>query len=208
MTFQPEGFQPDGYQPDGWQPEYDQDAANYMPRKFLSVALDTCSVVRECKRAADVERRGWDLTWFCARAWAPWTYFPTGIRIRPRPIELGGQSGFVGFEYEATTGGYTGEDEPAWPITGTVGDGTVVWTARAISDASLHRTIASVGSIDWSADIPLTVSNITLITNGGIVQIAADHAGGTARRTAFSRAEVTFSDGTVGEFAHKWKITG
>lgn len=41
----------------------------------------------------------------------------------------------TGFLYEATTAGTTAVGTPAWPLTvgGTVADGTVVWTARAVA---------------------------------------------------------------------------
>jgi hypothetical protein len=202
---QPLGYQPSGFQPNGYQPVYDPAVLAFMPTPYIRIATDTCQTGKDCKRVADVERRGWDLTWLCARTWDAFTYYPTGIRIRPRPIDLGGESGFTGYEYEATTGGYSGESEPRWSGT-TVTDGTVTWTRYAVSDASLFRRVASAGDVTWSADAPLTVSNQLLITTGGLIQITADHHGGSASRRSQSYALVDFDDGTRGEFVIRWKV--
>lgn len=51
----------------------------------------------------------------------------------------------AGLEFECTTSGSTGSDEPRWPkVEGeTVTDGTVEWTAREISSSSLRTSISS-----------------------------------------------------------------
>lgn len=82
----------------------------------------------------------------CARAWAKWTDFSTGTSIR---VFLPGHES--GLEFEATTGGRTAGRRPQFPFTAGdwVDDGSVVWTARALSAASLRRTI--VGTPTWVA---------------------------------------------------------
>lgn len=51
----------------------------------------------------------------------------------------------TGFQYECTTAGVTGAQEPRWPKTlnGTVTDGSVVWTARALAATSLRTTVST-----------------------------------------------------------------
>ena len=66
-------------------------------------------------------------------AWAASTAFPTtaGIAwVRPTSPAV------TPFLLEATTAGTSGGTEPTWPTTvgGTVTDGTVVWTARAVEE--------------------------------------------------------------------------
>ena len=62
-----------------------------------------------------------------------------------------------GLEYKATTAGRSGTIEPRWPTAaaGTVTDGSVVWTAQAISTNSLTSTLASAA---WTVDSGLTSS--------------------------------------------------
>jgi hypothetical protein len=69
--------------------------------------------------------------------------------------------GRAGFEFECTTAGQTAIREPVFPSTvgATVADGSVTWTCRAASTASLLSTVSSV---TWTAESPLTVSGTTL----------------------------------------------
>jgi hypothetical protein len=67
----------------------------------------------------------------------------------------------TGFEYKCTTAGVTSQKEffgIPWPRTaaGAVTDGSVVWTAQAISTSSLRATVASDA---WTADTGLTLSD-------------------------------------------------
>lgn len=75
-----------------------------------------------------------------------------------RPI----RSKATGLEYKCTTAGVTSQapyDRIKWPVTAalTVTDGTVVWTAQAVSASSLRATV----SVDtWSAfDAGITLSD-------------------------------------------------
>lgn len=83
----------------------------------------------------------------CARTWASLTDFTAGERIR---VFSGGKA--VGFEFEPTTPGRTGLRPPVFPavLGSSVVDGSVVWTCRAISSASLLRTIS--GTPTWETD--------------------------------------------------------
>jgi hypothetical protein len=79
-----------------------------------------------------------------------------GQRIRFRRKDPRG----TGLEYECTQSGVTGGREPVWPKTAglTVTDGSVVWTARAVSTASLRATISSS---NWTNSEGLTLSSMT-----------------------------------------------
>lgn len=108
------------------------------------------------------------------------------LSYRVRPLQPNG------FEYEVTTAGQSGQREPVWPRTAgaTVADGSVVWTCRAISTASLSATVSSVA---WSADSGLTVASETL--QGQVARALV--SGGTDGQTYRVTAEATCSDGTV-----------
>ena len=89
---------------------------------------------------------------YLANVWVEGANYAQGARIRnPRKLS-------TGLEYEATTGGYSGRRRPIFPtsVGGTVTDGSVVWTARAMSDASLRATILSS---TWPAVTGLTLGD-------------------------------------------------
>lgn len=123
-----------------------------------------------------------------AQRWAPGREFSGTYRVRPISP--------TGFEYEATTGGQTGRKEPIWPLVigQTVTDGSVVWTCRAVSTASLSATVSNVA---WSADAGLTISSESLQGQSARALVSGGAEGQTYRVTA----EATCSDGTkaVGE---------
>lgn len=75
---------------------------------------------------------------YVARLWRPGAAFATGTRIRPS------RSRATGLQYNASVGGVTGSRPPVFPkVSGaTVVDGSVTWTAEAVSSASLRTTIA------------------------------------------------------------------
>lgn len=106
----------------------------------------------------------------CARTWSRLTDFVAGERIR---VFTGGKS--VGFEFEPTTPGRSGLRFPYLPsvIGDTVADGSVVWTCRAISSASLLRTIS--GTPTWEIaddDGDVTISGETVSGFKGIANLA------------------------------------
>lgn len=101
----------------------------------------------------------------CSRLWDKWQDFATGTRIRVfRPGHASG------YEMEATTGGRSGGRHPTFPTAGTLTEGSVTWTPRAISSASLLRTI--VGTPTWVADSGVTVSAESLSDQKAIAKIA------------------------------------
>jgi hypothetical protein len=99
------------------------------------------------------EDYGVDFTGYLTRWRQPGIEYALTVRVRVanRP----------GFEYEATTAGQTGMKEPIFPTTiaGTVTDGSVTWTCRAVSTSSLKATVSSV---DWTADAAITITSESL----------------------------------------------
>lgn len=109
----------------------------------------SCEVIRtECLRVGDKVPITLDFSLVAARHWRRGATIPVNQRIRAKKS---------GYEYEATTAGQTGNSEPMWPLTldATVNDGSVVWTARAISLASLLKILVSVV---WTVPTGLTKS--------------------------------------------------
>jgi len=106
------------------------------------------------------------------------------MRVRP--------SKATGYEYECTTAGQTGWREPKFPMTigATVVDGSVVWTCRALSNASLSTTVASTPT--WSAP-GLTLSGETLIGQRAIAYIE----GGEDGQDYSIVVTATMADGSV-----------
>lgn len=88
---------------------------------------------------------------YLARLWDPGRVMTAGRIIRPRRARA------TGFDYEVTTAGRTGGREPVWPKTlgATVTNGSVVFTARAGSTASMR---ALVSTAVWESDVGLTLS--------------------------------------------------
>lgn len=147
----------------------------------------TTIVGEACLNVGEKEPRELNLTDVCARTWQAGRVYAAGTRVRPdrRP---------TGFEYEATAG-QTGAREPKWPTVAeaTVVDGSITWTARAISNASLSRTIVSA---TWDAPSGITLSNEFVTNTDGaqrvLAYIQADVSGNYQ-----VKATVTFSDPSV-----------
>lgn len=90
----------------------------------------------------------------------------TGAIVRPTRA--------TGLQYQCTTPGYTGDNEPSWPTTAgqSITDGTAVWTAQAISASSL---VATISASAWA--MQQTGSGIALSApalNGLVAQVLAD----------------------------------
>ena len=112
--------------------------------------------------------------------WERGVELPAGARIRPRPFQA------TGLEYEVTTAGLTGNRRPIFPgpaedsegeiIDNGIGrkcrSGSVVFTARAVTDASLR----AVASSSFQAEDGITLSDES--DEGGIYTVYA--SGGTS----------------------------
>jgi hypothetical protein len=105
----------------------------------------------------------------CARLWSRLTDFGSSERIR---IFSGGKA--VGFEFEPTTPGRSGVRAPVFPSTvgDTVPDGSITWTCRALSGASLLRTISGIPT--WAVDDDaVTISDELVSGFKAIAKLAA-----------------------------------
>ena len=148
---------------------------------------------KACKTPGEEVTLGFDLTWFCARTWSAGSAVDPAVAVRPLPLAMGGTVGETGYEYTTTLGGFSGSEEPAWPSTGSVTDGSVTWTAQAMSNASLVRAISSV---TWSVEAgTVTLDNDAMVNTGGQQKIATQILGGSNGERALVRAHVTYSDG-------------
>lgn len=125
-----------------------------------------------------------------AQYWQPGASVDLSFRVRPRNAN--------GFEYECTSAGQTraADREPTWPLVPgqTVVDGSVTWTCRLLSTASLSGTVQSV---TWTADSGITLSGQSLQGQAARAFVG----GGTDGQTYRITATATCSDGTtpVGE---------
>lgn len=94
-------------------------------------------------------------------------------------------AGVAGFEFEATTAGETGTAPVRWPKTAgqTVTDGSVVWTARAISTASLLATVT--GTPTWTVPTGYTATAEAISNNiaSALVSVPASADGDDAQIT-------------------------
>lgn len=95
----------------------------------------------------------------------------------------------TGLEYKCTTAGVTGWRNLVWPgsVGQTLNDGSVVWTAQAVSSASLRTTITL-------STFP-TVSGVTYGTTSETdLRYAIQVSGGTANRSYEIRHRVTLAN--------------
>jgi hypothetical protein len=151
--------------------------------------MSTCVKVEEvCKTPTDIKDWGFDWSGETFRFWRFGTAYDAAARVRPTVA--------TGFEYEASGAGQSsGKKEPRWPITlgGTVVDGSITWTAVALSVAGLVR---SISSSTWAAeDADITLSDPASINAAGTQFASVKVNGGTDGNTRDATNEVTFSDG-------------
>lgn len=152
------------------------------------------------------QRVGDTLTWYfdfsgeCYRYREPGRVYATNDVVRPAPP--------TGYEYKATTGGQTrgtldAPRPPIWPASGTVTDGSVVWTPQAISTDGLLRTIASK---TVATDTGLTAVSSAIVNQAGRQGITVQIESATAG-TYECRVRGTFSDGEDAELVLSLTIT-
>lgn len=119
----------------------------------------------------------------CGRYREPSTDYQINTLVLPKRA--------TGLQYKATTAGRSATAEPRWPTAaaGAVTDGSVVWTAEAISTGSLIRTLSSAS---WTADTGITVGSPTTAGTKSTVLIS----GGTEGQDYDIVCTGTCSDGT------------
>lgn len=106
-------------------------------------------VFSSCMLAGETLPFEFDWTHEFSVFWAAAGYFPALSVVRP-------VTGITGLEY-VSSGGQAGEEEPTWPTTigGTVEDGSITWTAQALSNSSLRERISTA---TWPAVTGFTIS--------------------------------------------------
>lgn len=101
--------------------------------------------------------------------------FPYAAGAHVRPIIDG-----TGWQYQSSGGVTNGDDfEPDWPTEdgGTVEDGSLTWTAEAITYDSLRYRIDSV---TWTAPDGITLTNEQVIDQPAMQEVRVTVAGGAA----------------------------
>jgi hypothetical protein len=117
--------------------------------------------------------------------WSANTDIAAGTRIR-----YYGKGSASGYEHEYS-GGRTGSKQPTFSTTlagVSAADGSGTWTARAITTASLYRTIT--GTPTWTPDDGLTAGTPAIV--GTIANCAL--SGGTDGEDYLVEVKATFSD--------------
>lgn len=149
-----------------------------------------CKIVgKDCKLTSEKLPVLIDLTDFCERRWDQRRaagIVHVGDFVRPTPLNR------TGYEYECTTGGQTGVEEPRWPVIPgeTVQDGSVVWTCRAISNDSLLKTIVTAV---WDGD-GFTISDEAVFNTDGEQLAGCFVSGDQATGKYLVEVEIVFSD--------------
>jgi hypothetical protein len=130
----------------------------------------------ECKAAGEKVPYAFNWTLQLARKWEVNAPYAADVKVRPSTEALQ-----TGFEYSSSGGQSNGASEPRWPtrLGGTVRDGSITWTAEALTVNSLLETIAS--SV-WDVPTGLT----------GTGEVTTSTAGQQA-------TEVVIADGTPGQ---------
>ena len=151
-----------------------------------------------CKTAAEVKLKGWDYTGFLAKVWTASTIYLTDEVVRPKRAN--------GFQYRASSDGQSGPSAPNFTARdgALVADGTVVWVAEAIDNASLRATIAA--SVWTASDTSVTISDESVDSTGGRQRTSANIGGGAAGETYTVINTVTMSDNTIEEMGIELEI--
>lgn len=149
----------------------------------------TCVRVEEvCKAPSDIKEWGFDWSGETFRFWRAGTEYDAGVHVRPTIA--------TGFEYVSSGAGQSnGKKEPKWPttLTGSVVDGSITWTAVALSTSGLFRTISTS---TWTAeDSDISVGGASTINTAGTQFAGVEVSGGTDGNVRDAVNEVVFSDG-------------
>jgi hypothetical protein len=117
--------------------------------------------IEECQRAGEIRPYGFDWTVFLANRWRLNAPYAADDRVRPTTEEKQ-----TGFEYASSGGQSNGKKEPTWPkvLSATVIDGSIRWTAVALSEDSLLETIVSS---TWTVPGSVTASLEATVDTAG-----------------------------------------
>jgi hypothetical protein len=153
------------------------------------------AVLKVCKTARERQDYAFDLTHEFAKHWEKDHPYVSAARLRPDLNDA------TGLEY-SSSGGQSGAELPIWPATGTVDDGSIVWTPQAFSFASLKHRIASVA---WDTIAGITLSDQVETDLPGLQEARITVSGGTARKKYVCPGIVTTVNGL--EFEIRLEIT-
>jgi hypothetical protein len=117
--------------------------------------------VEKCQASGEKKPYGFDWTVLLANRWRANSPFALDARVRPTTELL-----HTGFEYSSSGGQSSGKKEPSWPktLSGTVIDGSIRWTAVAMSaDGLLEHIVSSV----WTVPGAITASGEATVDEAG-----------------------------------------
>ena len=120
----------------------------------------------------------------CARRWEPKTDFPSGVRIREG-----------GFDWESSGGRSRGRGRILFPekasvdVT-TVIDGSITWTCRGLSTASLRKNLATTPT--WTTESGVVAGNLSATGTRAVAVLG----GGIDGQDYTVLVNAQFSDGT------------
>lgn len=129
------------------------------------------ATLKVCQGASELHDYAFNLTDAFANTRQLNTAYALGAVTRP---------GTTGREY-ISSGGVSGVEDVEWPEDDgdSVEDGSLVWTAQAISYSSLiHR----VGTVEWTAPASITISDPSEIDQPAHQEVRISATGGVAGR--------------------------
>lgn len=143
--------------------------------------------ITDCQRAGEKKPHGFNWTAYLARRWEPDTPYAAGVKVRPAGIQ-------TGLQYSSSGGQSHGRSEPIWPRTagGTVTDGSITWTAEALSVDSL---LEQIDTSTWTVPTGLTGTAEAKITTAGQQAVTIKLAGGAAGQSYAVVNEILTTEG-------------
>jgi hypothetical protein len=155
--------------------------------------------VEKCKAEGEIVPYGFDWTLKLSRLWAFNTPYALDERVKPSGWNVARTArnegpAQTGFEYASSGGQSGGIKEPKWPkvLGGTVVDGSITWTAVAISEDSLLEQIVSS---DWEVPTGLTGTNESYTASPGQQSTTIDISGGAPSEVYTVTNEIVTTDG-------------
>jgi hypothetical protein len=129
---------------------------------------------------------GIDWTYWISFRWQPGFTVAADHVVRAFP--------WTGFEYICTTAGQTGNYPPVWPIEvgQTVLDGSAVWTAQAVSSASLQTTVVSAA---WFAPVGIVATGY--LPEGNMTPVFIDTSAASPDTSYDVMVECTMASGDI-----------
>jgi hypothetical protein len=160
-----------------------------------------CQVLlKVCQQSTERQDYAFNWTHEFARRWQPYFPFAAAIAIRPSTVE-----GATGFEY-ISSGGVSGAEEPVWSETSgeTVVDGSIIWTAAPMSNASLKHRVN--GASVWTAEAGLTLEDEVTTDTPGLQESRIWVEGGVTGQTYRNFVAVPTDQGAIYEGELRIKI--